>query len=172
MVLRSWTWSVNNVFLYIDLMQTDSRVSSLLPTFLVDRNGVIIHCSRASQCVVIQLVYTFHAGSTCSVWASSWPIHRLFAQSSESSFVQDNPQIVPIQTLHITYTCIYIHCTYNACILHLCIANLNRSVLKTRFWKHLQKCNILETIHCYLCASLRHMTVTCDNVECERGTCS
>ena len=60
--LSSRTQSVNSAFLYIDLMQTDSRVKNFLPTFFVDRKGIFVRCSTA-RCAIIQLAYTWHIGN-------------------------------------------------------------------------------------------------------------
>lgn len=48
---------------------------------------------------------------------STWTMYRLTAQSSHLSFAQDNPQIVLIQTLHITCTC-YHHSSSMLYLMH------------------------------------------------------
>ena len=43
------------------------------------------------------------------MWASIWPICGLSVQSLDPRFVQDNPQIVLIRTLRITYAYVRTH---------------------------------------------------------------
>ena len=72
---KTLPYSINSVFLYIDFMQTDSRVNTLLQTFFVGGKWIFIHCSKASRCAIVQSTYTCYTGS--SAWTSTWPIQGL-----------------------------------------------------------------------------------------------
>ena len=57
-----------------------------------------------------------HVHNVSSAWASTRTIRGLPAQSSDPNFAQDNPRIVPIRTLRITY--IYVGRKAWICAIH------------------------------------------------------